>query len=375
MKIGFDAKRIFNNQTGLGNYSRQVVQALATQFPENQYHLYCSSIKKFPEYLLDQTNVFRQAPTSTFHQKFPSIWRSGGMVKDLQNQGIEIYHGLSNELPHGIENTGIKSLVTIHDLIFLHYPNLYPFFDRRVYKRKFEAAVKHANIVIATSEHTRKDILKAYHCSPNKVKVLYQDCDAAFSTMLSQDQLLAVKRKYSLNREFVLSVGTLEQRKNHLNLLHAFVQSDLHDTDLVLVGKKGDAYPALEKFVKDNSLVDRVKFIHELPFADLPALFQAARAFAYISKYEGFGIPVLEALRSNIPVLTSNTSSLPEVGGAAALYANPDSIKEIAFGLNQIVYSQDVRKELLNAIPAQLQKFESAALSKQLMDIYSSLMV
>jgi glycosyltransferase involved in cell wall biosynthesis len=296
------------------------------------------------------------------------------MVKDLQNQGIEVYHGLSNELPHGIENTQIKSLVTIHDLIFLHYPHLYPFFDRRVYKRKFAAAVTHANIVIATSEHTRADILKAYHCAPQKVKVLYQDCDPAFSEKYTPNQLSALCRKYSLTRDFVLSVGTLEQRKNHLNLLKAFVQSDLHDTDLVLVGKKGDAFPALEKFVKENSLEARVKFIHELPFQDLPQMFQAARGFAYISKYEGFGIPVLEALRSNIPVLTSNTSSLPEVGGAAAIYTNPDSIKEIAFGLNQLVYDQLRRKEILAAIPAQLQKFEPSALSKQLMDIYQSLL-
>jgi glycosyltransferase involved in cell wall biosynthesis len=141
-----------------------------------------------------------------------------------------------------------------------------------------------------------------------------------------------------------------------------------------LVGKKGDAFPALEKFVKENSLEARVKFIHELPFQDLPQMFQAARGFAYISKYEGFGIPVLEALRSNIPVLTSNTSSLPEVGGAAAIYTNPDSIKEIAFGLNQLVYDQLRRKEILAAIPAQLQKFEPSALSKQLMDIYQSLL-
>ncbi|MDZ4668910.1 MAG: glycosyltransferase family 1 protein [bacterium] len=375
MKIGFDAKRIFNNQTGLGNYSRGVVKSLVTQFPENEYHLYSPGICIYPEYLLDQTEVFRHGPTTTFHKKFPSIWRSRALVKDLEAQGIELYHGLSNELPVGIEKTGIKSVVTIHDLIFLHYPNLYPFFDRKVYQKKFAAAVNLANIVIATSEHTKADIIKAYDCNPAQVKVVYQDCDAAFAQRFSQEELAALKRKYGLTRDYVLSVGTLEQRKNHLNLLKAFVKSDLHDIDLVLVGKKGDAYTALEKYIKENSLEARIKFIHELPFQELPKMYQAAKVFAYISRYEGFGIPILEALHAQLPVLASNSSSLPEVGGTAVYYVEPDSIQEISFGLNQLIYNQTKREELLCAIPTQLQLFESAKLGKQLMEIYQSLIV
>jgi glycosyltransferase involved in cell wall biosynthesis len=181
------------------------------------------------------------------------------------------------------------------------------------------------------------------------------------------------KRKYDLRRDYILSVGTLEQRKNHLQLLQAFVESDLHDTDLVLLGKKADAYPALIKFVMEHNLQERVKFIHDASFDHFPALYQASLGLVYVSKYEGFGIPILEAMQSGVPVMTGTLSSLPEVAGKAAIYAHPDDLNELKNGLNQLVYDQTKRIEILAQAQKQLPLFSTERMSKQLLMHYQQL--
>ena len=374
MNIGFDAKRIFYNKTGLGNYARSLVTGLSQIAPQHQYHLFTPGINIYSDFLEKEANVFRCFPTGFVHKKFPSIWRSHGIIQDIKKANIQIYHGLSNELPNALARTDIKRVVSIHDLIFLKFPNLYPWIDRKIYARKFEFAIRQADLVLATSENTKHDILSYFPCDPQKIEVLYQSCDAQFSQELSLDQRAVTKRKYGLSREYVLSVGTLEQRKNHLNIFKAFIKSDLHDIDLICIGKKADAYPALAAFVKNNALEDRVKFLHDVPFGDFPALYKSALGMVYLSNYEGFGIQIVEALQSDIPVLTGTISSLPEVAGKAAIYAHPNNIDEISIGLNALVYNQSIRQELHQLAQFELPKFSIESISAQLLRAYDRLL-
>lgn len=374
MNIGFDAKRIFYNKTGLGNYARSLVSGLNQIAPQHHYHLFTPGTRIYADFLENEPNVYRHFPSGLVNKKLPSIWRFNSISKDIKEADIQIYHGLSNELPSTLVQPEIKKVVSIHDLIFLKFPHLYPWLDRKIYHRKFRHAIMEADLVLATSEHTKKDILNYYDCDASKIEVLYQSCDAQFSQQISQEQRQKIKRKHGLSREFIISVGTLEQRKNHVNLLKAFIKSDLHDVDILLIGKKADAYPALIKFVQEHRLHDRIKFIHDAPFADFPALYQASLGLAYISKYEGFGIPILEAMQSKIPVLTGTLSSLPEVAGKAAFYVHPENINEISQGLNALVYNQHKKQEILSLAELELPKFNIETISTQLLGAYNRIL-
>ena len=158
MRIGYDAKRLFHNNTGLGNYSRDLIRILTKFYTKNSYLLY--NPKKGNRSIDLASNATEILPKGKFWKKFSSFWRQKAIVKQLINDKIEIYHGLSGELPRGIENTKIKTVVTIHDLIFVRYPKLYSFFDRKIHFNKFKYAAETADIVIAISEQTKRDIIK-----------------------------------------------------------------------------------------------------------------------------------------------------------------------------------------------------------------------
>lgn len=373
MNIGFDAKRIFYNKTGLGNYARSLVSGLNQLAPQHSYHLFTPGTRMYADFLQSEPNVHRHFPSKLIDRKLPSLWRSKSITKDIKEAGIQIYHGLSNELPSTLVQPEIKKVVSIHDIIFLRFPQLYPWLDRKIYERKFREAILGADLVLATSEHTKKDILHFYNCDAAKIEVLYQSCDARFSDLVSEEKKIKSRRKYGLQRDYIVSVGTLEQRKNHINLLKAFVKSDLHDIDLVLIGKKADAYPELVKFVQSHSLNDRIKFMHDIPFEDFPAIYQASLGMVYISKYEGFGIPILEAMHSGLPILAGTLSSLPEVAGKAAIYAHPENINELKNGLNQLIYDQNKRQQILLEAPSQIQKFSTLVAANQLLLAYDRL--
>ena len=185
MKIGFDAKRLFNNYTGLGNYSRTLVKNYA-QSSTNSINLYTthSNNNKETEIFYDENKFFLHITKSLIK----SLWRSCGIVKQLKKDKIKIFHGLSNELPIGIKNSGVKSIVTIHDLIFKIYPKTYPLFDRFIYDFKFKHACKTADKIIAISEQTKKDIIRFYNIPENKIEVVYQSCNDLFFNNNKKDK-------------------------------------------------------------------------------------------------------------------------------------------------------------------------------------------
>ena len=210
-------------------------------------------------------------------KRFRALWRTFFIKRGLLQDGVQLYHGLSNELPVGIHRTGIRSVVTIHDLIFLRYPQYYHRLDRIIYNRKFNYACRKADRIVAVSECTKRDIVKFYGISPEKIDVVYQGCDPVFARPVSKKEKDRVRAAYGLPERFILSVGTIEERKNLLLAVKAVEKLD--DVHLVAIGKSTDYAKKVQDYVEAHGLENRVHIIHNLKFGDLPILYHLASLF------------------------------------------------------------------------------------------------
>jgi glycosyltransferase involved in cell wall biosynthesis len=368
MKIGFDAKRAFHNNTGLGNYSRFVIEALLKYFPENEYFAY-SPKPPNPQRGSLFGNKLLEIKTPLLG--VGGLWRSLFIKNDLQRDNIQIYHGLSNELPFGKMPSRIKTVVTIHDLIFERYPRLYPFFDTIIYKIKFRKACKNADVIVAVSEQTKRDIVEFYGTNPDKIKVIYQDCDEAFQVKLNAETIKDVTAKYDIKKKYILSVGSIIERKNQGNLVAAFHKLNLSNYQLILVGGGSKYQDQIEKYIRENN-VQNIKILNKVPFQDLPALYQGASLFVYPSFFEGFGIPIVEALHSGVPVVAATGSCLEEAGGAGALYADPANIDDLVDKMMSVLVNKDLQKQLVEAGQKHIKRFSAERVAGQLNTLYQS---
>ena len=372
MKIGFDAKRAFQNNTGLGNYSRTLISTLATDFPKEEYFLFAP--KKTGMYI---TNLPVILPGKTVHRWLKSVWRSRWVTEDLKKQHIDIYHGLSHELPFGIHTTGVKSIVTMHDLIFERYPQQYNPIDVATYRRKARYACQVANLVVAISEQTKADLITYYQVPEEKIRVVYQSCDPIFETMLTLGEVAAFKHKYQLPDQYFLYVGSLIERKNLLGIVTAMkMLKGKVDLPLVVLGSGKKYKEKVKQYLNDNHLSDRVIFLNEqsrLENAELPLLYQGAAGLLYPSIFEGFGIPILEALWSGTPVITSTGSCFSETAGDAAIYVDPLQPSSIAQAMQQSVEFPDLAADLRKKGLIHAQRFTPSACATAMMQVYREL--
>lgn len=367
MNIGFDGKRAANNLTGLGNYSRSLIAHLAKYFPQNQYFVYTPKIKENPQIISFQKTA--EQIRLILPTKGGLLWRSLGIKKQLLADQVDIFHGLSHEIPIGMRKTGIPTLVTIHDLIFLKFPQYFGRIDRWIYHLKIRYACKHADKIIAISEQTRQDIITAYQVDPNKVTVVYQSCDDSFKILVNETRKDQIRAKYNLPLKYILNVGTIESRKNLLTLVQA-----LKDVDpaykLVVVGKKTKYAKLVATAVERLGLADRIVFLKNIPFQDLPVIYQMASVFCYPSLYEGFGIPVIEALYSDVPVVAATGSCLEEAGGPQSLYVAPMDHQQLASCINKILSDSDLQNKMRKYGLKYVQKFDNKLVTSQMMDMY-----
>lgn len=383
MFIGFDAKRAFQNKTGLGNYSRTLLSSLNEYFPEHQYVLFAP--KQTGQFDIKGSKALTAyTPDWQPAKKFPSLWRSFWMTRDLEKLNINLYHGLSNELPAGIEKTAIRSVVTIHDLIFELLPKHYDIGEVMVYKRKFRKACRQADAIIATSEHTKKDIIDIYNIHPDKIHVCYQSCNEVYAQSLTPGAIAQIKKQYQLPETYFLYVGSIIERKNLLDIckaLHAL--KDKCEIPLVVIGEGKQYKKHVQQWLAKHNFSNSVIFLSDAIATknstgyqtgrDFPAIYQGARAFIYPSIYEGFGIPILEALHSNIPVIAANKTCLPEVGGKAALYYEPYNTDALCDVIMKAAYDTTIRQQCIEAARQQVLHFTRKKFAERVMNVYHSL--
>lgn len=369
MKIGFDAKRYFHNNTGLGNYSRDLVRILSQYFPEDTYLLYNTKPNEERAALLNSKNTFERLPKSFLSKKLRGLWRTFWIKEQIKQDNIDIFHGLSGEIPMRLPEN-IKSVVTIHDLIFMRYPNLYSFFDRKIHFYKFRYAARKADCVVAISEQTKQDIIQYLKINPKKIKVVYQGCAAVFKQVFSAEQKEKVSLKFQLPKEFVLNVGTLEERKNALTIIKAI--KDL-DTKLVLVGRRTKYFEQAENYAKQKGFEDKIIYLKNISQEELAIVYQLATVFVYPSIFEGFGIPIIEALFSKTPVITTNSGVFPEAGGPDSLYINPQDEVALQQKIQYLLDHPEKRDQIASKGFEFAQQFSDANIAENWHKIYSAL--
>jgi len=371
MKIGFDAKRAYQNYTGLGNYSRDLLKQLFKNYPDNSYRLYTPKSLKNPRlsFLSEFSNVETVFPDTPLHKTFKGYWRSINLEKSLIKDKIDIYHGLSNEIPR-TRNKKIKYIVTIHDLIFKRYPRNYRSIDRRIHNVKFKYATKNADITIAISEQTKNDIVEFYKINPERIKVIYQTCHENFRRTYSNEVILHIKEKLQLPDNFILNVGTIETRKN-LNALIQAIPLMKNDLPIVVVGRK-TKYINFLKVQMNKLKIDpnRIIFLHHVTIEELPCIYKLADIFIYPSLFEGFGIPIIESLTSGTPVITSKDGCFSEAGGPSSIYVDPTDYEEISHSIDLLLEDNEKQKMMIHEGKKYVQKFEPNALASEVMDVY-----
>ena len=363
MRIGFDAKRLFHNHTGLGVYSRLLVAGLAEHYSEHEYLLYAQRVEqsrykaKFNDYTLRQGRGW--------------TWRTLSLSKDIVSDACDLYHGLSHELPLNLHKSSIKTVVTIHDLIFKVDPELFPYVDRKIYDLKWRYSCKHADAIIAVSEHTRQDLIKLYDVPNEKIHVIHPPVPPPPTPDASVDKRVEIK--YGLSDPFWLFVGAINRRKNILGILRAMLIAS-ERMPLIIVGSGGSYEKKVRQFVLQKGLSSRVRFMGHLPNEDLPIFYRKAMALIYPSLYEGFGIPLVESLHNGTPVITSNSSSMPEAAGPGAILVDPSSPEDIAAAMSNMSNSSTLRSELSAAGRLYALRFTTEKVVHRTMKLYNDLL-
>ena len=322
--------------------------------------------------LLEMDGVTSHLPDRPVWRRLSALWRVFGVAQQLQRDGVKLFHGLSNELPCGLGRRGIRSVVTVHDLIFRILPGCYKPVDRWIYTWKFRSACRRADRIVAVSECTKRDIVRLFGIDPAKIEVIYQGCDEMFAERRSAAELDRAAREYGLPERYLLNVGTLEERKNLLEVVQALehLPAEIH---LVAVGGRTAYTARVERYAAEHGLTDRIHLLHKVTYRDLPLLYARAEVMVYPSRYEGFGIPIIEALNAGIPVVAATGSCLEEAGGPDQLYVSPDDPAELARAVSRILDDPELRRTLAERGRAYVERFRMEVVGPQMADLYGRL--
>lgn len=342
--LAFDAKRAFMNTSGLGNYSRTHILNLRTFLPGEKLLLLTPKVK-IP-FIEESQQVIINTPKGLFNNAAgAAYWRSYRVAEQAEYYDAKVFHGLSNELPLNVHKYHFKKIVSIHDLIFEHYPAYYRPWDRKTYHTKVRYATKHADLIVCISEQTADDLRGLYKVPAEKIEVIYQDCSKLFHQQAEQIDIVAAKEKYGIGSDYVICLGTPEPRKKQNSLVEA-VSILNPDVEIIFIGRKNNYQTEIEKLIVAKKLQNRIRFINDVHTVELPALLKGALCSAYLSEYEGFGLPIIESLNQGTPVLSSNRSCLPEAAGPGALYVDPENTQEVAEGLRILLNDSSLRFRL-----------------------------
>ena len=377
MRIGIDYTAAARQGGGIGRYTRELVAALLRQEAQNRYAIFAAVGGLDRDWRLEVARLRSLIPDLQFRALpitddwLHRLWQRLRLPipAEVITGPLDIFYSPDFVLPPTLHTT--RTLLTVHDLSFLHFPDAFVPSLREYLARVVPRSVARADRVLADSESTRDDLIAHFGVPPEKVQVLYSGVDARFHPEKEPGEQERLRDKYGIEPPYILSVGTLQPRKNYVRLIEAFASLPLTNLQLVIGGGRGWLYEDI--FAEAEKHGDRVHVLGFVDDTDLPALYRGAALFAFPSLYEGFGIPPLEAMACGVPAVCSNASSLPEVAGDAALMVDPLDTDGLAEAMSRALEDADLRRKMTDRGLAQAARFTWEAAARQLLDVFEAL--
>ena len=367
MKIGIDARLVHYQPAGIGQYTLRLTQALAAVDSRNSYIVLQSRKQSAP--LLQGANICCHGLWTPPHHQLEQ-W---ALPLELGPLGLDLLHCPDFIPPF---RRHCRAVVTVHDVAFLRFPGLLTE-ESRSYYGQVDRAVQSADHVIAVSESTKRDLVTLVGADARKITVVYEAAGSSFRPA-APDAISAVRQRYGIEGDYILFVSTIEPRKNIPLLLQAYARLKAAWPEqqtlprLVLCGRKGWLYDNIFTILNELGLCDLVTFTGGVPTEDLPPLYSGALFFVLPSLYEGFGLPVLEAMSCGAPVICSCTSSLPEVAGDAALMVDPQDIVGLAAAMQRLGLDPDLRREMAARGLVQAERFSWERAAQETLAVYQA---
>ena len=376
--IAYECARLFSSMTGFGTYCRTLISNLSAYYPNNHYllissdsHRYLSAQKTFELEEIDRILQTKSVRALFPPERWSIYWKAFGARKALNSNGVDIYHGPTQHIPRSIRETRIPKIITMHDLIYRHYPELCPGQDLDALDRQLSRACSVSDRIIAVSQSTKIDLVNLFSISPDKISVIYSACDTRYGNKVPEHIRIRIKEKYHLPDRYLLYVGSMTERKNLLSIVDAINRLPVNKRlPLVVIGDMTSYTDKVLNFSDKNKIREWLIFPSNVSTNELPAVYQGAELFIYPSLYEGFGMPVLEALTSGVPVITSNVSAMPEAGGPNTRLINPTDVDEIAWGIEEIVGDSELRGTMILAGKEHAKRFSGEVVTNQIFNLY-----
>lgn len=373
--IGIDYTPAYEQGGGIGRYVRELVAALTRQAATSNYKLFVAgaSPTRLPP---PPANNFIWKATPLTPTWLARIWHRAHIPIPVEvfTGSIDLYHATDFVLPPTRRST--RTLLTVHDLSFIKVPEATSPNLKAYLSSVVPRSARRADYILADSEATKNDLIELYRISPDRIAVLLSGVDGRFAPVTDQTTLRLVREKYGIGMSpYIFSVGTVQPRKNYVRLIKALaaLRMEKYDIHLVIAGGKGWLDNPIYRAIDDTHMNEFVHMIGFVDEADLPALYSEATCFAFPSLYEGFGLPVLEAMGCRTPVVTSNISSLPEAAGDAALMVDPYNLDAITTAIKQVIDDEALRGALIRKGVERSKQFTWDRAAQQLGQIYRDL--
>lgn len=370
--IGFDARSANSENSEIGCYGRFIIKALAEACPENAYfRMYTPKHQPQREYdALDSLpNVESMEPDGAIWRKLSLLWQMFRMSKDAKRGDVELYHGLEGRLPYGLRRRGIRSVVSVHNLISLRFTKYYNIFERVIEYIRLSSACHRADRIIAASEATRRDIAHLLGVSHEKIDVVYEGCNPLYSREISDEEVAAVRKKYDLPERYILNIGDMVERKNFGLIVEAMAELP-DDINLVVVGEQTSYTKRVKRRLKVLGFENRVHFRRNVATQDRAALYKGADIFINPSRFEGFSVEILEALSVGVPVIATRGSSLEEAGGKHSIYVSDRDCGELVEAIERLSSDEQLREKMIEEGKHHVTHFRSEVAAYNIMKCY-----